>query len=97
MLANVQRFLRPGKQREELHFAREDRVDLLFLQETNFSCFHDVQPFEAAFSVSNHFSYPNSGCTGVGVVVLLRSLLHRAVALLIRMIVLLLSVFMLIP
>lgn len=54
---NVQGFRSTDKQREVVHFLRQNRVDLAFLQETNFYTAHDVQTFQTTYSIPLFFVF----------------------------------------
>lgn len=49
------------------HFARSHECDLLFVQETNFSCTGQVHDLNARFGGVNLFSFSSNRFTGVGV------------------------------
>lgn len=75
---NAQGFRSLDKQREIMHFARAQNVDVLFLQECNFRSPLDVSLFRNRFSVDAFFSLSNSVASGVGVVFLSAALRQKA-------------------
>lgn len=66
---NVQGFRNSYKQREVVHFARENFIDLVFLQEVNFLTNDDVKEFQRNFNVPSYFSLASNRSCGVGVLV----------------------------
>ncbi|KAH9371029.1 hypothetical protein HPB48_007791 [Haemaphysalis longicornis] len=78
MSLNAQGFRSLDKQREIMHFARAQNVDILFLQECNFHSPLDVSLFRTRFSVDAFFSLSNSVACGVGVVFLRSALRQKA-------------------
>lgn len=75
---NAQGFRGLDKQREIMHFARSQNVDVLFLQEVNFRSPLDISLFRARFLVDAFFTLSNSVASGVGVVFLRPSLRQKA-------------------
>lgn len=75
---NVQGFRGLDKQREVMHYARAQHVDILFLQECNFRTPRDVLVFRERFSVHAFFTLSDSVASGVGVVFLRDSLRRKA-------------------
>lgn len=65
---NVRGFRSLDKQREVMNFAKACHVDILFLQESNFSTPYDVQSFCSRFGVEAFFSLTDTFMCGVGVV-----------------------------
>lgn len=52
-----------------IHFARENFVDLVFLQEVNFFSIEDVRTFQQNFNIPSHFFFASNHCCGVGVLI----------------------------
>lgn len=61
-----------------MHYARAQRVDLLFLQEGNFRTPRDVVLFRERFCVHAFFTLSDRMASGVGVVFLRESLRRKA-------------------
>ncbi|KAH6920457.1 hypothetical protein HPB50_028555 [Hyalomma asiaticum] len=65
---NVSGFRDKSKQRDILCFAQAQGIDVLFIQEANFSSPLDVVAFRRDFCVDAFFSLTNSRASGVGVI-----------------------------
>lgn len=66
---NVQGFCKADKQTEVIHYAREQFIDILFLQEVNFVSPSDVAAFQRRFNLPCFFSLASTRSCGVGVVI----------------------------
>lgn len=65
---NVRGFRNKDKQRSILSFARQNNIDLLFIQETNFRSPLDVAQFRRDCFVDGFFSLSNAKSCGTGVI-----------------------------
>ncbi|KAH7968910.1 hypothetical protein HPB52_012515 [Rhipicephalus sanguineus] len=65
---NVRGFRDRAKQRDILAFAQAQRIDVLFIQETNFRTPLDVSRFRREFQVDAFFSLTTARACGVGVI-----------------------------
>lgn len=64
---NVQGFKNSDKQGEVMHFARDNFVDLVFLEEVNIFSIEDSTMFQQNFIIPSYFSLAPNHCCGVGV------------------------------
>lgn len=74
---NVRGFKNESKQRDVIHFARHQNIDILLLQETNLSRAAEVYDLKRKFGVDGFFSLATRHFCGTGILILRKDLLHK--------------------